>query len=648
MISNEAEEIYAHRSSLPIWPLRDQIVETVKTHQCVIIMGEPGSGKTTQIPQFLHESGHFSTGLIGCTQPRRVAAITVARRVALEQSCRLGTTVGYNVRFEDRTSKTTKIKYLTDGMLVQEALHDTLLSSYTLIIIDEAHERSLQSDVILGMLKGLLQCKQRQMKFHFVVMSATLDCVEFSRFLPNAATLIVPGRQHPVQVYYLTSPEDSYLDGVLHTTLQLHLEESAGDILVFLTGEEEIESMGELLRSSYERLKVPEKTPLLVLGIYAAMSPQRQLQVFQSAPKGTRRVILATNIAETSVTIPGVRFVVDSGVVKQRCFNAKTGIDALQVVEVSKAQAKQRSGRAGREAPGKAFRLYMESSYDQLQDFTKPEILRCNLAETTIKLKAMGVWNLMEFEFLNEPPKAALVRSLQLLYSLGALDDQGNITEHPGVMMSRLPIDPALAKILITGFTTGCADEMLSIVSMLSTANLFCESRGANKEEEEEADLSVWRKFMNVSGDHLTLLNVYNRFMEIARKERKQWCSKQSISFKSMTRVLEIRKQLQSRCKELEVSQSSANGDDKTADLCKALISGLFFNAARRQENGKYRMLASGQEFQIHPSSVLNGRNAEFIIFSEIIQTSRVYARQVTRIDPNWLTEIVPSSFKTK
>ncbi|KIY98086.1 RNA helicase [Monoraphidium neglectum] len=405
----------------------------VRANKVLIVVGETGSGKTTQIPQFLLQSGLADIsgggggkggwrggrdggggGMIACTQPRRVAAVTVARRVAEEMGVQLGQKVGYSIRFDDCTSPSTRIKYMTDGMLLRECLLDPLLNKYKVVIVDEAHERTVSTDVLLGLLKGV--AARRGDDFRLLVMSATLDAEAFSKYFGGARAVWVQGRQHPVAVMCTTHPEDNYLDAALNAVLQVHCEEGPGDILVFLTGQEEIEGLERLLMDRAAALPDgaagrgggPEE--LLVLPIYAALPPEQQMRVFDPAPAGSRKAILATNIAETSITIPGVRYVVDTGFVKARGYHAKLGADSLQVVPVSQAQARQRSGRAGREGPGKAYRLYTLESFKALAPTTPPEILRSNLASTVLQLKALGVEDVVGFDFMDKPPRAAVVR----------------------------------------------------------------------------------------------------------------------------------------------------------------------------------------------------------------------------------------------
>ncbi|XP_048448906.1 ATP-dependent RNA helicase DHX8-like, partial [Rhincodon typus] len=376
--------ILEQRESLPIYRLKEQLVQAVHDNQVLIVIGETGSGKTTQITQYLAEAGYTTRGKIGCTQPRRVAAMSVAKRVSEEYGCCLGQEVGYTIRFEDCTSPETVIKYMTDGMLLRECLIDPDLSPYAIIMLDEAHERTIHTDVLFGLLKKTVK-KRPDMKL--IVTSATLDAVKFSQYFYEAPIFTIPGRTYPVEVLYTKEPETDYLDASLITVMQIHLTEPPGDILVFLTGQEEIDTACEIL---YERMKSmgPDVPELIILPVYSALPSEMQTRIFDPAPPGSRKVVIATNIAETSLTIDGIYYVVDPGFVKQKVYNSKTGIDQLVVTPISQAQAKQRAGRAGRTGPGKCYRLYTERAYrDEMLTTNVPEIQRTNLASTVLSLK---------------------------------------------------------------------------------------------------------------------------------------------------------------------------------------------------------------------------------------------------------------------
>ncbi|KAL7670974.1 hypothetical protein ACOME3_005889 [Neoechinorhynchus agilis] len=403
---------------LPIYKLKEQLLKAIESNQILIVIGETGSGKTTQITQYMAEVGYTTLGRIGCTQPRRVAAMSVAKRVAEEFGCRLGTEVGYTIRFEDCTSSETKIKYMTDGMLLRECLIDPLLKSYGVIMLDEAHERTIHTDVLFGLLKEAIQ-KRENLKL--IVTSATLDAVKFSEYFFKAPIFTIPGRTFPVELLYTKEPETDYLDAALITVMQIHLTEPAGDILLFLTGQEEIDTACEVLFARMKSLG-PEVPELIILPVYSSLPSEMQTRIFEPTPRGKRKVVIATNIAETSLTIDGIFYVVDPGFVKQKVYNPKTGMDSLVVTPISQAQAKQRAGRAGRTGPGKCYRLYTERAYrDEMLATTVPEIQRTNLASTVLSLKAMGINDLLSFDFMDPPSLDSLVMAMEQLHALNAL-----------------------------------------------------------------------------------------------------------------------------------------------------------------------------------------------------------------------------------
>ncbi|KDD73418.1 hypothetical protein H632_c2196p0, partial [Helicosporidium sp. ATCC 50920] len=394
------------REALPIWQSRARLLSAARSCRVLVLVGETGSGKTTQTPGLLLDAGLAGSLAVACTQPRRVAALSIAQRVAEERGCQVGEEVGYRIRFDDCSGPRTRVLYSTDGMLVREAMADPLLQKYGVVVLDEAHERTLATDLLFGVCKAALA---RRSDLRLVVMSATLDAERFLSFFPDSRAAYVPGRQFPVEVFYTRQPEQSYVDAAVHAALQIHESEAEGDLLVFLTGQEEIEACERLVRRRVEAQKLP---PLAVAPLFASLAPDRQLLAFRPAPPGARKLVLSTNLAETSVTVPGVRFVIDSGVVKASAFSARAGAECLAVVPVSQAAARQRSGRAGRTAPGKCFRLYTEQAFAALAPSTPPEMVRSPLATVVLQLKALGVRDLTEFEFLDPPPRPALLRAL--------------------------------------------------------------------------------------------------------------------------------------------------------------------------------------------------------------------------------------------
>lgn len=621
------------RQSLPIYKLRDDLVKAVTDNQILIVIGETGSGKTTQITQYLAEAGFTARGKIGCTQPRRVAAMSVAKRVAEEFGCRLGQEVGYTIRFEDCTGPETNIKYMTDGMLLRECLMDLDLKTYSVIMLDEAHERTIHTDVLFGLLK---QAVGRRPDLKLIVTSATLDAVKFSQYFFEAPIFTIPGRTFEVEVMYTKEPETDYLDAALITVMQIHLREPPGDILLFLTGQEEIDTACEIL---YERMKSlgPDVPELIILPVYSALPSEMQTRIFEPAPPGSRKVVIATNIAETSLTIDGIYYVVDPGFVKQKVYNSKTGMDSLIVTPISQAAAKQRAGRAGRTGPGKCYRLYTERAYrDEMLPTPVPEIQRTNLATTVLQLKTMGINDLLHFDFMDAPPVESLIMALESLHSLSALDNEGLLTRL-GRRMAEFPLEPNLSKMLIMSVHLQCSDEILTIVSMLSVQNVFYRP----KDKQALADQKK-AKFNQAEGDHLTLLAVYNSWRN--NKFSNAWCYENFVQIRTLKRAQDVRKQLLGIMDRHKLDVVSAGKN--TVRIQKAVCSGFFRNAAKKDPQEGYRTLVDSQVVYIHPSSALFNRQPEWVIYHELVQTTKEYMREVTTIDPKWLVEFAPAFFK--
>ncbi|RDY11846.1 putative pre-mRNA-splicing factor ATP-dependent RNA helicase DEAH5, partial [Mucuna pruriens] len=598
--------IQEHRQSLPIYMLKGELIQAVHDNQVLVVIGETGSGKTTQLTQYLAEAGYTTKGQIGCTQPRRVAATSVAKRVAEEFGCRLGEEVGYAIRFEDCTGSDTVIKYMTDGMLLREILVDKNLSRYSVIMLDEAHERTIDTDVLFGLLKLLLK---RRPDLRLIVTSATLDAEKFSGYFFNCNIFTIPGRTFPVEIFYAKQPESDYLGAALITVLQIHLTEPEGDILLFLTGQEEIDFA---CQSLYERMKglgknVPE---LIILPVYSALPSEMQSRIFEPAPPGKRKVVVATNIAEASLTIDGIFYVIDPGFAKQSVYNPKQGLDSLVITPISQASAKQRAGRAGRTGPGKCYRLYTESAYrNEMSPTTIPEIQRINLAKTVLNMKAMGINDLLSFDFMDSPSPQALIYAMGQLYSLGALDEEGLLTKL-GRKMAEFPLDPPLSKMLLASVDLGCSDEILTIIAMVQTGNIFYRPR----EKQAQADQKR-AKFFQPEGDHLTLLAVYETWK--AKNFSGPWYKLGLVS--------------------------AGNNFTKVR---KAIAAGLFFHAARKDPQEGYRTLVENQLVYIHPSSALFQRQPDWVIFHELVMTTKEYMHEVTVIDPKWLVELAPRFFK--
>lgn len=636
----KAASIEDTRKGLPIYSFREQLLDAISKYQVLIIVGETGSGKTTQIPQYLHEAGYTKNGLkVGCTQPRRVAAMSVAARVAEEMGVKVGNEVGYSIRFEDATSDKTVLKYMTDGMLLREFLTEPDLGAYSALMIDEAHERTLHTDILFGLVKDIARFRP---ELKLLISSATMDAQKFAKYFDDARIFNIPGRRYPVDIHYTPQPEANYLAAAVTTIFQIHITQGKGDILVFLTGQEEIEAAEQNLQETARKLgsKVPE---MVICPIYASLPSELQSKIFEPTPPGARKVVLATNIAETSLTIDGIVYVIDPGFVKENVYNARTGMESLVVTPCSRASANQRSGRAGRVGPGKCFRLYTKFAfYNELDEDTTPEIQRTNLNSVVLLLKSLGINDLIEFDFMDPPPAETLIRALEQLYALGALNDRGELTKI-GRQMAEFPTDPMLAKSILAADKYGCVEEVLSIIAMLGEASaLFYRP----KDKKIHADSARARFTVKEGGDHFSLLNIWNQWVDSDFSY--VWSRENFLQQRSLTRARDVRDQLAKLCDRVEVTISSV-GANEMVPIQKSLTAGFFPNAARLQRGGdSYRTVKNGMTVYLHPSSTLFQINPKWILFYELVLTSREYMRSNMPLQPEWLTEVAPHYHKKK
>ncbi|CAK9203293.1 unnamed protein product [Sphagnum troendelagicum] len=631
------DEMQEDRKTLPIFPYRERLLDAITKHQVLVIEGETGSGKTTQIPQYLHEAGYSKVGKIGCTQPRRVAAMSVAARVAQEMGVKLGHEVGYSIRFEDCTSDTTIIKYMTDGMLLREFLSEPDLASYSVMMVDEAHERTLSTDILFGLVKDITRFRP---EIKLLISSATLDAGKFSDYFDGAPIFRIPGRRFPVDILYTKAPEADYLEAATVTVLQIHVTQPPGDILVFFTGQEEIEAAEEILKHRTRGLgsKIAE---MIICPIYANLPSDMQAKIFEETPEGARKVVLATNIAETSLTIDGIKYVIDPGFCKQKSYSPRTGMESLIITPVSKAAAQQRAGRAGRTSAGKCFRLYTAWSFqNEMDDNTVPEIQRTNLGNVVLMLKSLGINDLINFDFMDPPPAETLLRALEQLYALGALNDRGELTKL-GRRMAEFPLDPMLSKMLVASDKYLCSEEIVTICAMLSVGNsIFYRP----KDKQVHADNARMNFHAGNVGDHLALLKVYDQWKETNFST--QWCYENYIQVRSMKRARDIRDQLEGLLERVEIEPTSNPSDLES--IKKAITSGYFYHTAKLQKNGSYRTIKNPQTVSIHPSSGLSQVLPRWVVYHELVLTTKEYMRQVIEIKPDWLVEIAPHYYKLK
>ncbi|XP_037929439.1 probable ATP-dependent RNA helicase DHX35 [Teleopsis dalmanni] len=638
--------IAEQREKLPIRNYRNHILYCLENHQIVILVGETGSGKSTQVPQYLCEWGWHVKGLIGVTEPRRISAITLADRVALERGELVGNTVGYVVRFMERISNNTKIKYMTEGILLRELLADPLLMQYSVIIVDEAHERNLLTDTVLGLLKKIAR-KRESLKI--IISSATIDAEFFREFFdikrkksskPSSIVLTVEGRMHPVKIHYINKPCPDYVRDTVETVWKIHKKEAAGDILAFLTGQEEVLEALDLLN---EYKNSDNSEDIQILPMYGGLPSRDQLKVFFTLAKGVRKVVLATNIAETSITIPGIVYVIDCGFVKVKWYNPESSSDSLVVVPVSKATAVQRAGRAGRVRAGKVYRLITEADFEKLPERLPSEMCRSELSASLLHLKALGISNVLRFDFPSAPPAKNLLSSLETLYALGAINEQGNLTKPVGYFLAELPFGPMLGKMLYISGQLGCSEEILTIIAMLQVESVF--SKPVTAQAQMKGRVAN-RNFEVAEGDLITLLNVYTAFVENGRT--KEFCGQYYLVYRNLKRAYELREQLVSLAnKKFGVALFSCDGNVEM--LCKCITAGFFMNAAYLHHSGVYRKITSDTELFIHPNSTLYTiQQPQFIVYSELLQTTKLFMMNVTVIKEEWLTEVAPHFYCKK
>ena len=639
---------------LPVSQRRADIAATIRDHQVVIVAGETGSGKTTQLPKICLELGRGRDGhVIGHTQPRRIAARTVAERIAEELGTQLGEHIGYKVRFTDRSSDRTAVKVMTDGILLAEMQRDRHLRRYDTIIIDEAHERSLNIDFILGYLKQLLP---RRPDLKLIITSATIDPARFSAHFDDAPVIEVSGRMFPVEVRY-RELEDDQPSGIVDAVKEL-LQEGPGDILVFCSGEREIRDAADAL----EKLRPQRVTDkLAVLPLYARLSAAEQHRVF--APHSQRRVVLATNVAETSLTVPGIHYVVDTGLVRISRFSARTKVQRLPIEPISKASADQRKGRCGRLADGICIRLYAEEDFEARPAFTDPEILRTNLASVILQMTALGLGDIARFPFLDPPDSRNVQAGVQLLDEIGAVTRgvskrrtprgrrSARSSEDPsgrpaaqqqtlttvGRKIVRLPVDPRLGRMVLEAERNGCVRDVITIVAALSIQD----PRERPSEMQQHADQSH-RRFSDPGSDFASVLNLWRYIKEqqqaLSSSGFRRMCKKEFLNYLRVREWQDLDAQLRRVAKELGLAMSKAPAEADA--IHRSLLAGLLSHVGMRDAEKRDYLGARGTRFAIFPGSGLFKRQPDFVMSAELVETARLWGRVNARIEPEWAEEI--------
>jgi HrpA-like RNA helicase len=653
-VESERTRLLLERQQLPISSVKASLIDAVRSNEALVIVGETGSGKSTQVPQFCIEaltSRHASHNkrhvMVGVTEPRRVAAQTLAARVAAELGTLLGDRVGYSVRFDDKSSHRTEIKYLTDGMLLREAMLDSTLSRYDVIVLDEAHERTVNTDVLFGLLRSVQRSRSPH-RLRVIVMSATLNAEQFAAFF-DAKVIRVAGRQFPVRLLYVMEPQSDLIDSCMRTVLQIHIDPDTpvGDVLVFLSGQEEIETLQHLLKTRVALMR-PEHRNMIVCPLFAALDAATTAAAFAPVPAGFRKVVLATNIAEASVTIPGVKHVVDTGMAKVRG-TLRNGIATLAVVPVARANAAQRAGRAGRDGPGTCYRLYTEEFFERkMIDVAPPEILRISLGAVVLQLKALGVRDPLAFDFIDAPPRESISAALLQLLALGALRASDGELTPLGTEMCSLPLEPCYARALLASRDFRCTADALIVVAILSIDDRLFFSPHDRRQQADAAK----RGFGTHGGDHFALMNAFKSYREMVDQRAVNvdaWCREHFLSVRALRRAETARKQLEEMCERAQIPTSRALCDDDASALKQSFVAGFFQNAALLNLNQRtYNTIVDRHEAAIHPSSVLMGdrRKPACVIYGDLVKTGKLpYMETVMDVDIAWLQTAAPTYF---
>lgn len=611
---------------LPIESFKDGLMEFIRKHQVIVLVGEAGSGKSTQVPRYLYLEGYGDKGIIGCTQPRRAAVTSLAS--ALERD--MGSVVGYSIRFDNTATQRTKIRYMTEGILLQELLGDRLLRKYSVVILDEAHERSANLDITMGLIK--LALKERD-DLKLIVMSATIEAQKFCDYF-GCSAFNIEGRTYPVDIQYLSMNVDDYVEWAVKKILHIHESCEEGDILVFMTGRDDVEGVVGIVnywarnKCLSEGKGEDENADLKAFPFYSQLSEEMQSKVFQ-VEKNVRKCIVSTNIAETSLTIPNIGYVIDTGLQKISVYNYDTG-ESLVTVPVSKANADQRAGRAGRTRPGVCYRMYTSSTYEnELLPSPVPEIQRTNIHEVVLLLLRHGVGDIFEFDFIDNPSPELIQNALLLLYRLRAVCRKGLLTKD-GKEMSELRLEPPLARMVLNSSRYGVVNEMATIVSMLSVYGIFFE--GFDKSS----------PLCDQNCDFMTLLNVFNEF--IMQKNRNEWCSRMKINEDALKKAMETKKTILMALQGKGVKISNSGSSSR---IQRCIVSSIYYNIARKKDK-KYVCLSNFRICKIHPSSILKDCTSQYVLFYRHLSTKTEYMYCCSDISPQVILDEVGNYYRDR
>lgn len=620
-----------YTEGLPILERKEEILSAILQNQIIIVAGETGSGKTTQLPVICLEAGRGRYGKIGCTQPRRIAAVSIANRIAEELHCQIGEEVGYKIRFNDKDSEYTSVKFMTDGILLAEIEQDQLLSRYDTLIIDEAHERSLNIDFILGYLRKLLN-KRPDLKL--IISSATIDTSLFSQAFGNAPVIEVSGRIYPVELLYLSdndeeTPEETYVDSAVKAAGDLLDLYNFGDMLIFMPTERDI-------RETCDRLKGLCRIDTVIMPLFARLGRAEQEAIFSKIDK--RKIVVATNIAETSVTVPNIRFVIDTGLARISRYAPRLRTNRLPVEPISKAAADQRKGRCGRVMDGVCIRLYSEKQYNQREQYTLPEIKRANLAGVILSMIAHHLGDIEEFPFLEPPSRSAIAEGYSLLRELGAINENNRLTSL-GKKMALLPIDPHIARMILAAKEESALREVLVIAAALS----IVDPRERPFDKQAEAD-SMHKKFVVPGSDFLSFVKLWDAYQQEwdslkTQNKMRKFCKEHFLSYTRMQEWHDVHQLLYETVVKMNGFYQNMKATASADAVHRSLLTGLLSNCARKSENGKFKA-TRGREIVIFPGSSLSGQKPEWIFCHEVVETSQLFARTVAPVNPLWLEQL--------